>query len=100
LVAPTIWTVSDLVRAHPHWTKRASDWFGAFDKIDLGQPLAFAKRNRGAAKPRAALATNRSRWTLVAVVLGPLAIPLIYLADAAYAVRKMINAPRPVDRYL
>jgi len=38
---------------------------------------------------------NRSRWMLAAVVLGPLAIPLIYLADAAYAVRKMINAPRP-----
>ena len=38
---------------------------------------------------------NRSRWMLAAVVLGPLAIPLIYLADAACAVMKMINAPRP-----
>jgi hypothetical protein len=38
---------------------------------------------------------NRSRWTLVAVVLGPLAIPLIYLVDAAYALRKMMSAPRP-----
>jgi hypothetical protein len=37
---------------------------------------------------------NRSRWTLAAVVLGPLAIPLIYLADAAYAVSKMIKAKR------
>jgi hypothetical protein len=38
---------------------------------------------------------NRSRWTLAAVVLGPLAIPLVYLADAAYAVSKMIHAKRP-----
>ena len=38
---------------------------------------------------------NRSRWTLAAVVLGPLAIPLVYLVDAAGAVRKMMNAPRP-----
>jgi hypothetical protein len=57
LVAPTIWAVSDLVRAHPHWTQRASDWFKAFDKVDLGKLLAFAKRNRDAVKPRAALAT-------------------------------------------
>jgi hypothetical protein len=38
---------------------------------------------------------NRSRWTLAAVVLGPLAIPLVYLVDAAFAVRKMIPAKRP-----
>jgi hypothetical protein len=38
---------------------------------------------------------NRSRWTLAAVVLGPLAIPLIYLVDAACAVRKVIPAKRP-----
>ena len=37
---------------------------------------------------------KRSRWTLAAVVLGPLAIPLVYLVDAAQAVRKMIGAPR------
>jgi hypothetical protein len=37
---------------------------------------------------------NRSRWTLAAAVLGPLAIPLIYVVDAACAVRKMISAPR------
>ncbi|HJZ20960.1 MAG TPA: hypothetical protein VJ226_08385 [Bradyrhizobium sp.] len=37
---------------------------------------------------------NRSRWTLVTVVLGPLAIPLIYVGDAACAVRKMISAPK------
>ena len=38
---------------------------------------------------------NRSRWMLAAVVLGPLAIPLVYVMDAAYAVRKMIPAKRP-----
>jgi hypothetical protein len=38
---------------------------------------------------------NRSRWTLAVVVLGPLAIPLVYVADAAYAVRKMMVAKRP-----
>ena len=34
----------------------ASDWFAAFKKVDLGQLRAFAKRNRQAVKPRAALA--------------------------------------------
>jgi hypothetical protein len=38
---------------------------------------------------------NRSRWTLAVVILGPLAIPLVYLVDAAYAVRKMMVAKRP-----
>jgi hypothetical protein len=38
---------------------------------------------------------NRSRWAVAAVSIGPLAIPLVYLVDAACAVRKMINAPRP-----
>jgi hypothetical protein len=36
---------------------------------------------------------NRSRWAVASVTLGPLAIPLIYLVDAAYAVRKMMSAP-------
>lgn len=57
LVAPTIWAVSDLVRAHPGWSGRVSDWLAAFDKVDLGQLRAFAKRNRQVVKPRAALAT-------------------------------------------
>jgi hypothetical protein len=35
---------------------------------------------------------NRFRWAVASVTLGPLAIPLIYLADAAYAVRKMMSA--------
>jgi hypothetical protein len=38
---------------------------------------------------------NRSRWAVASLSIGPLAIPLIYLVDAACAVRKMINAPRP-----
>jgi hypothetical protein len=38
---------------------------------------------------------NRSRWVLAAVLLGPLAIPLVYLVDAACAVRKMIAGQRP-----
>ncbi|MDB5580329.1 MAG: hypothetical protein JWR80_5505 [Bradyrhizobium sp.] len=38
---------------------------------------------------------NRRRWIVAASVIGPLAIPMIYLVDAACAVRKMIHAPRP-----
>lgn len=38
---------------------------------------------------------KRSRWVLAAVLLGPLAIPLVYLVDAACAVRKMIIAQKP-----
>jgi hypothetical protein len=39
---------------------------------------------------------NRGRWQVAAVSLGPLAIPLVYLVDAASALRKMmINALRP-----
>ena len=37
---------------------------------------------------------NRSRWAVASVTIGPLAIPLIYLVDAAYAVWKMMSAPR------
>jgi hypothetical protein len=37
---------------------------------------------------------NRSRWAVASVTLGPLAIPLIYLVDAAYALKKMITAPK------
>jgi len=38
---------------------------------------------------------NRHRWRVAAASIGPLAIPLVYFVDAACAVRKMINAPRP-----
>lgn len=37
---------------------------------------------------------NRSRWAVASVTIGPLAIPLIYLLDAAYALRKMMSAPK------
>jgi hypothetical protein len=37
---------------------------------------------------------NRSRRAVAAVTLGPLAVPLIYLADAACAIGRTINAPR------
>jgi hypothetical protein len=36
---------------------------------------------------------NRHRWRVAAATIGPLAIPLLYLVQAAYAVRKMINLP-------
>jgi hypothetical protein len=35
---------------------------------------------------------NRSRWMVAAASIGPLAIPLVYMKDAACALRKMINA--------
>ena len=35
---------------------------------------------------------SQSRWVWTAAVIGPLAIPLLYLADAAAAVRRMIGA--------
>jgi len=37
---------------------------------------------------------NRSRWMVAAASIGPLAIPLVYLKDAACAVWKMIDAKR------
>jgi hypothetical protein len=37
---------------------------------------------------------NRHRWRVAAATIGPLAIPLVYLMDAACAVRKMISTPR------
>ena len=57
LVAPVIWAISDLVVAHPEWAERVSDWFAAFDKVDIRVLRAFAKQNKSAVKPRAAIAT-------------------------------------------
>ena len=37
---------------------------------------------------------SQSRWVWTAFVIGPLAIPLLYLADAAAAVRKRPGAAR------
>jgi hypothetical protein len=35
---------------------------------------------------------SQSRWVWTAAIIGPLAIPLLYLADAAAAIRKKIGA--------
>jgi hypothetical protein len=35
---------------------------------------------------------GQSRWVWTAAIIGPLAIPLLYLADAAAAIRKRIGA--------
>jgi hypothetical protein len=35
---------------------------------------------------------KQSRWVGIAAVIGPLAIPLLYLVDAASALRKMMKA--------
>jgi len=37
---------------------------------------------------------SQSRWVWTAFVIGPLAIPLLYLADAAAAIRKRLGAAR------
>jgi len=37
---------------------------------------------------------SQSRWVWTAAVIGPLAIPLLYLADAAAVLRKMIGTAR------
>ena len=38
---------------------------------------------------------SQSRWVWTAAIIGPLAIPLIYLADAAAAIRRRIGAAPP-----
>lgn len=37
---------------------------------------------------------SQSRWVWTAALIGPFAIPLLYLADAAAAVRKRIGATK------
>jgi hypothetical protein len=37
---------------------------------------------------------SQSRWVWTAAVIGPLAIPLLYLADAAAALRKVNGTER------
>jgi hypothetical protein len=37
---------------------------------------------------------SQSRWVWTAAVIGPLAIPLLYLADGAAAIRRMIGAAK------
>lgn len=55
LIAPVIWAVSDLLRAHPTWFD--SRWLETFDKIDLSEVHTIAKANRKAAEVRPAIAT-------------------------------------------
>jgi hypothetical protein len=55
LVAPVIWGVSDILRAHPHWLGGA--FLEAMDGIDLAEMHERAKANRKAAQPRKAIAT-------------------------------------------
>ena len=38
---------------------------------------------------------SQSRWVWTAAAIGPLAIPLLYLADGVAALRKRMNAARP-----
>jgi hypothetical protein len=56
--------------------------------IALGSMLlvGYLARERG---------RSQSRWVWTAAVIGPLAIPLLYLADAAAAVRKAASAAKP-----
>src|SRR5664279_5634547 len=51
LVAPVIWAISDLIRAHPAWADRATDWFDAFDRVDLAKLRTIAKRVNGGENP-------------------------------------------------
>jgi hypothetical protein len=37
---------------------------------------------------------RQSRWVWIAFFIGPLAIPLLYLVDAASALRRIMNTPR------
>jgi bacteriorhodopsin len=41
------------------------------------------------------LGRSQWRWAWIAAVIGPLAIPLLYMIATTSALRKMINAPRP-----
>lgn len=37
---------------------------------------------------------SQSRWVWLAAIVGPLAIPLLYRADAVAAIRKRVGAAR------
>ncbi len=37
---------------------------------------------------------SQRRWIYIAAIIGPLAIPMLYLVAAASALRKTINTPR------
>ena len=56
--------------------------------IALGSMLlvGYLARERG---------RSQSRWVWTAALIGPLAIPLLYLADAASALRKAAGVAKP-----
>jgi hypothetical protein len=56
LVAPVIWSISDILRAHPKWFC-GEQWFEALDEADIADMRAKAKRNKDVARPRQAIAT-------------------------------------------
>ena len=56
--------------------------------IALGSMLlvGYLARERG---------RSQSRWVWTAALIGPLAIPLLYLAEGAAAMRKAASAAKP-----
>jgi hypothetical protein len=56
LVAPVIWSISDILKAHPGWFS-GEKWFGALDEADIADMRAKAKTNKAVARPRQAIAT-------------------------------------------
>lgn len=56
LVAPVIWALSDILKAHPSWFC-GEQWFEILDEIDISDIRAKAKVNKTVAKPRQAIAT-------------------------------------------
>lgn len=54
LVAPVLWAVSDVLKAHPEWF--GSSFLDAMDRIDLKQLYATAREGRSVVQPRQALA--------------------------------------------
>jgi hypothetical protein len=55
LLAPTIWAVSDVLRAYPDWF--GDKWFQVMDTVDLAALFELASANRRIAQPRSAIAT-------------------------------------------
>jgi hypothetical protein len=56
LVAPVIWAISDILKAHPSWFC-GEKWFAALDEIDISEMRAKARVNKTVARPRQAIAT-------------------------------------------
>ena len=56
LVAPTLWAISDTIKAHPEWAS-STEFLDAVDAIDLGGVRQIAKENRRGAPLRHAINT-------------------------------------------